>query len=62
MKIVSKLQDPNHTNVYMWNKNKRHQCDTGQKPSECQVSEWEISQNSTVRKLGIFYVLGKRGA
>ena len=37
--------------------NRRHQCSIGQRPSECQVSEWEISKNSIVRELGIFCVL-----
>ena len=31
------------------------------KPSESQVSEWEISINSLVRELGIFYVPEKSG-
>ena len=38
-----------------------HQCGTGQKPSEGQVNEWEISKNSIVRELRIFYVPEKKG-
>ena len=40
--------------------NRMHQCGIGRKPSEGQVSGWEISKNSIVRELGIFYVLEKR--
>ena len=34
---------------------------TSQKPSECQVSEWEISKNSIMRELEISCVFEKRG-
>ena len=40
--------------------NRRHWCGTGQEPSECQVSEWEISKNSIVRELRIFCVPKER--
>ena len=37
--------------------NRRHWCGTGQEPSKGQVSEWEISKNSIMRKLGFFAYL-----
>ena len=41
--------------------NRRDRCGTREKPSECQVSKWEISINSLVRELGIFCVPEKSG-
>ena len=38
---------------------RRHWCGTSQKPSEGQVSEWEISKNSIVKELGISTCLRK---
>ena len=41
--------------------NKRHWHGTSERPSEGQVSESEISKNSIVRELGIFFVPKEKG-